>query len=200
MINIGVLISGGGSNLQAVIDACEYGVLKGLARVVVVVSNKTDAFGLERAKMHDIPSKFIDPRGFADNASYCAKITEEMKKRNVELVCLAGFMRMVDPGLITAFRGKVINIHPALLPNYGGKGMYGHFVHEAVIKAGEKESGATVHWVNEVYDSGPVILQKKVPVMTDDTPAALAKRVLEVEHLIYPEAIRMLVDRGEIRR
>jgi phosphoribosylglycinamide formyltransferase 1 len=199
MINLGLLISGGGSNLQSVIDACEYGVLKGLAGVVVVISNKMDAFGLERAKMHDIPTKYIDPRAFADNAAFCAKVTDEMKKRNVELVCLAGFMRMIDPALITAFKGKVINIHPALLPNYGGKGMYGHYVHEAVIKAGEKESGATVHWVNEHYDNGPIVLQRKVPVLTDDTPATLAKRVLEVEHQIYPEAIKMLIDAGRVR-
>ena len=160
MINIGVLVSGSGTNLQALIDACEYGILKGLAEVSVVISNRRDAFGLERAKMHDIPAVFIDTGIFAENAAFCAKMTLELKKRNVELVCLAGFMRMIDPSLIKAFKGKVLNIHPALLPKFGGKGMYGHYVHEAVIKSGEKESGATVHWVDARtarVTTGPIV-------------------------------------------
>jgi phosphoribosylglycinamide formyltransferase-1 len=200
MINIGLLVSGGGTNLQAVIDACEYGILKGIAKVAVVISNKRGAFGVERAKMHGIPAVFIDPGIFADNAAFCAKMTQELKKRNVGLVCLGGFMRMIDPCLIKAFKGKVLNIHPALLPKFGGKGMYGHYVHEAVIKAGEKESGATVHWVDENYDNGPIVLQKRVSVLTDDTPSTLSKRVLEVEHEIYPEAIKTVIDRGDIRK
>ena len=199
MINIGVLVSGGGTNLQSLIDACEYGILKGIAKIAVVISNRRDAFGLERAKMHDIPAVFIDPGIFADNKAFCAKTTQELKKRNVELVCLAGFMRMIDPSFIKAFKSKMLNIHPALLPKFGGKGMYGHFVHEAVIKAGEKESGATVHWVDENYDNGPIVLQKRVSVLTDDTPSTLSKRVLEVEHEIYPEAVKMVIDRGDVR-
>jgi phosphoribosylglycinamide formyltransferase-1 len=117
----------------------------------------------------------------------------ELRHRNVELVCLAGYMRKLEKSFIDAFRGRIINIHPALLPKFGGEGMYGHFVHEAVINAHETESGATVHWVNEEYDSGAAIIQQKVPVLADDTPEELAKRVLKVEHKIYPEAILKII-------
>ena len=187
MIKIGVLISGGGSNLQSIIDACESGILKGKAQVSVVISNRADAFGLERAKKKGIPAEFIDRKKHADAMSFCAAIKNELEKHNVELLCLAGFLSKLEPNLVKSF--KIVNIHPALLPKYGGKGMYGHHVHEAVVKAGEKESGATVHWVDEHYDHGNIILQEKVAVLAGDTPEALAARVLKVEHKIYPEAI-----------
>src|SRR3989339_417624 len=183
MKNIGVLISGGGSNLQAIIDACESGILKGLARVAVVVSNRADAYGLERAEKHKIPAFFFNPRDFNANSAYCSMISGELRKHKVDIVCLAGYMSLIDPCLLNDFKNKIINIHPALLPKYGGKGMYGHHVHEAVIAAGESESGVTVHWVNEVYDSGEIILQRKVPVLINDTPEELAARVLAVEHI-----------------
>lgn len=191
MTRLGVLVSGGGSNLQAIIDACEKGILKGKAEVAVVISNKAEAFGLERAKKHGIPAVLIDKRSCADAGSFCAEIQKELVKNKVDLVCLAGYLLKLEPGIVQGF--KIINIHPALLPKYGGKGMYGHFVHEAVIAAGEKESGATVHWVDEHYDNGKIVMQEKVSVLNDDTPEALAKRVLEVEHKIYPEAILKII-------
>jgi len=192
-VKIGVLVSGGGTNLQAIIDACESGILKGLAEIVVVISSRPDAYALERAQKHGIHSKPITRRNFDNDASFCAAIAEELKAHSVDLVCLAGFVHMISPEFISRFQGKILNIHPALLPKYGGKGMYGHHVHNAVIKAREKESGATVHWVDEHYDHGDIIIQKKVPVLPDDNCESLAKRVLEAEHKIYPQAILKVI-------
>ncbi|MBN1823344.1 MAG: phosphoribosylglycinamide formyltransferase [Endomicrobiales bacterium] len=184
---LGVLISGGGSNLQSIIDACENGILAGKAEVAVVISNKSDAYGLERAKKHKIPAVYLDREKSADSMSYFKEVGGQLKKHGVDVVCLAGFLLKVEPGIVDAYR--VINIHPALLPKYGGKGMYGHHVHEAVINSGDKESGATVHSVDNEYDHGSIIMQERVRVEPDDTPETLAKRVLEVEHRIYPKAI-----------
>ncbi len=181
--------------MQAIIDSCESGILKDIAEIAAVISNKADAYALERAKKHGIYSKCIDRKNFQGNAEFCLEIAKELKNREVELICLAGYLCMITPELIKEFKGNVINIHPALLPKFGGKGMYGHHVHETVLKSGEKESGATVHWVNEIYDNGEIIIQKKVPVIAGDTPETLAKRVLEVEHKIYPEAIKIVIDK-----
>jgi phosphoribosylglycinamide formyltransferase 1 len=194
MLRLGVLISGGGSNLQAIIDACGFGILNGIAEVAAVISNKKDAYGLARAKKHNIPAIFIDSKACKDSISFCEETKKELLKHKIDLVCLAGYLLKLEPDLVRSF--KIINIHPALLPKYGGKGMYGHFVHEAVIKVGDKESGATVHWVDEHYDHGAIILQEKVPVLPEDTPQTLAKKVLEVEHKIYPEAILKLINQN----
>jgi phosphoribosylglycinamide formyltransferase-1 len=193
---IGVLVSGGGTNLQAIIDACSNGVLRGLAEVAVVVSNKVDAFALERAKKAGIPGIFIDRKLFADGASYCSAIADELQKHDVQLVCLAGFLLKLDPCLIHIYPGRVLNIHPALLPKFGGKGMYGHHVHEAVVAAQETESGPTVHIVDEEYDHGKIVMQKRVPVHPADTPDDVAQRVLAVEHKIFPEAIKKVIERN----
>ena len=189
LLQLGVLVSGSGSNLQAIIDSCESGILQGKARVCVVISNRRDAFALERARKHSIDALYIDA------ASNCcdAVILSELRKRNAGLVCLAGYMQKIPASVVAAFHGKIINIHPALLPKYGGKGMYGHHVHEAVLAANENESGATVHFVDDEYDHGNIILQRRVPVLTGDTCKTLAARVLEVEHQIYPEAIAALI-------
>jgi phosphoribosylglycinamide formyltransferase-1 len=191
MERLGVLVSGSGSNLQAILDACSFGVLKGKAEVAVVISNKKDAYGLERARKCGVPAVFIDRKESAGPAEYCDKIRAELLKHGTGLVCLAGFLLKLEPNLTASFR--IINIHPALLPKHGGKGMYGHFVHEAVIASGEKESGATVHWVDEHYDHGGAILQAKVPVLAGDTPETLAARVLETEHEIFPKAILKVI-------
>lgn len=194
---IGVLVSGGGSNLQAIIDSCATGILSGRAEVVLVIANKADAYGLERARKHNIDAVFLDRTQYADSAAYCRRIGEELKLRQVDLVCLAGYLLKVAPALVQAYHGRILNIHPALLPKYGGKGMYGHHVHEAVIAAGEKESGVTVHFVDEEYDHGSVIVQRRVPVLPTDTADDVARRVLVEEHKAYPEAISIVL--GAVR-
>jgi phosphoribosylglycinamide formyltransferase 1 len=192
---IGVLISGGGTNLQAIIDSCESGILKDTGEVAAVISNRAGAFGLERAKKHNIPAVFIDPKRSDNSKIYCAELTKEFKKYKVDLICLAGFLSKLEKNFVKEFKGRILNIHPALLPKFGGKGMYGHHVHEAVIAAGDSCSGATVHWVDEEYDHGNIVKQGKVPVFGIDTPETLAKRVLEVEHEIYPEAIKSVIEK-----
>ncbi|OGS18658.1 MAG: phosphoribosylglycinamide formyltransferase [Elusimicrobia bacterium RIFOXYA2_FULL_50_26] len=189
LLQIGVLASGSGSNLQAIIDSCDSGVLRGKARVCVVLSNRRDAFALERARKHSIDAIYID------TASCCCDklMLSELQKRNTGLVCLAGYMQKISPVIVAAFPERIINIHPALLPLFGGKGMYGHHVHEAVLSANEKESGATVHFVDDEYDHGSIILQRRVPVLAGDTCKTLAARVLEVEHRLYPEAIAAII-------
>ncbi|MFN3966962.1 MAG: phosphoribosylglycinamide formyltransferase [Endomicrobiia bacterium] len=191
-IKIGILVSGGGTNLQAIIDSCESGYIPG--KVVIVISNKKDAYALERAKKHNIPALFINPKDYKDMDEYSEKLAEELIKREVDLVCLAGFLLKISPGFIKKFENRIMNIHPALLPCFGGPGMYGHHVHEAVIKSGVKISGCTVHFVDEEYDHGPIIIQKAVEVKDDDTPETLAERILKEEHKIYPEAIKLFAE------
>ena len=192
-IKIGVLVSGGGTNLQAIIDSCESGYIPG--RVVVVISNRKDAYALERAKKHNIPALFINPKDYRNLDEYSEKIAEELIKKEVDLVCLAGFLLKLSPEFVRKFKNRIMNIHPALLPSFGGPGMYGHHVHEAVIKSGVKITGCTVHFVDEEYDHGPIILQKAVEVKDDDTPEKLAERVLKEEHKIYPEAIKLFAEK-----
>ncbi len=188
-IKIGVLASGGGTNLQSIIDACQSNYIPG--KVVVVISNRKDAYALERAKNHKIDALFINRKDFATNRDYAEKLVEELEKRKVDLVCLAGFLLLLDSLLVAKYKNRLMNIHPALLPSFGGKGMYGHHVHQAVIDYGCKISGCTVHFVDEKYDHGPIILQRVVPVMDDDTLDSLADRVLKEEHKVYPEAIML---------
>ena len=190
---LAVLVSGGGSNLQAIIDACEQNKIN--AEVTVVVSNRDKIYALERAKKHKIEAIVVLQKDFSDKTIYSQYISDELKKRNIDLVCLAGYLLKLEPNFINTFKGRVINIHPALLPKFGGDGMYGHLVHETVLKAKEKESGPTVHFVDEIYDNGEIILQKKVPVLQGDTPDTLAKRILEQEHKIYPEAIKKVISK-----
>lgn len=186
-LRIAVLVSGSGSNLQSIIDAVENHTLT--SQIVSVISNKEDAFGLERAKTHHIPAYFINPK----EERYDEKLLVRLQEDQVDLVVLAGYLKIVDANLIKAYRGRIINIHPSLLPKFGGKGYYGIRVHEAVLAAGESESGATVHFVDEGVDTGKTILQKTVPVYETDTPQLLQQRVLhEVEHKILVEAIKKL--------
>ncbi|OGR84050.1 MAG: phosphoribosylglycinamide formyltransferase [Elusimicrobia bacterium RIFCSPHIGHO2_01_FULL_64_10] len=191
-IPIGVLISGGGSNLQAIIDAARAPLLE-RARVAVVISNKAGAYGLERARKAGIDALALDPKDFPSRTDYFSRIISELEDRRVRVVCLAGFLLKLEPNIVARYSGRILNIHPALLPKFGGKGMYGHFVHEAVLRAGEKESGCTVHVVDAEFDHGPVLLQRKVPVLPGDTPETLAERVLKEEHACYPEAIALLL-------
>src|SRR3989339_602797 len=149
---IGVLVSGGGTDLQSIIDACESGQIPG--EVAVVISSKKDAFALERAKKHNIQGVFIDRKQCKNINEYSEKILAELKKRNAHLVCLAGFLLKIAPVLIKEYKNRIMNIHPALLPSFGGEGMYGHHVHEAVIASGVKFTGPTVHFVDEEYVRG----------------------------------------------
>ncbi len=191
-LKIGVLVSGSGTNLQAIIDSCESGYIPG--KVVIVISNRKDAYALERAKKHNIPALFINPKEYKNLDEYSEKIADELIKKEVDLVCLAGFLLKLSSGFIKKFKNRIMNIHPALLPSFGGKGMYGHHVHSAVINSGVKISGCTVHFVDEEYDHGQIVLQKAVEVKDDDTPETLAERVLKEEHKIYPEAIKLFAE------
>ncbi|MBN2058671.1 MAG: phosphoribosylglycinamide formyltransferase [Candidatus Saganbacteria bacterium] len=187
MLNLGVLISGRGSNLQAIIDACEKGGIP--AKVAVVISNKPDAFGLERAKKHDIPAAVFDPKQYPDKNTYELEIVKTLKQHKVGLVCLAGYMRIVGEVLLEHYQGKMINIHPALLPAFPGL-----HVQQAALDHGVKVSGATVHFVDEGCDTGPIICQAAVPVKEGDTEEALSARILEQEHKIYPQAIKLFAE------
>jgi phosphoribosylglycinamide formyltransferase-1 len=190
-LKLGVLISGSGRSLQNLIDRIADGSL--LARVQVVISSHPDVLGLERARKAGIPTVVIPYKDFTDVESFSRAITAELDRRGVDLVVMAGFLRRwVFP---TAYEGRVLNIHPALLPKHGGKGFYGHHVHEAVLRAGDAESGCTVHFADHHYDRGPILVQKRVPVMPGDTPDTLAARVFEAECEAYPEAIRLYAER-----
>ncbi len=191
-LNIGVLVSGGGTNLQSIIDACEQGFIPG--KVVVVISNKKEAYALERAKKHNIQAIHLNPKDFSSRYEYYEKICNCLERKSVNLVCLAGFLLKVENPLLERFKGCIMNIHPALLPCFGGKGMYGHYVHEAVLESGAKFSGCTVHLVDEKYDHGPIIVQRIVPVDDNDTPESLAERVLKEEHKAFPEAIKLFAE------
>ena len=187
MINVGVLISGRGSNLQAIIDASEK--KKTPAKVVVVVSNRPDAYGLERAKKHKTPTAVFEPNNFPDKNTYELEIVKTLKEHKVDLLCLAGYMRIVGPVLLEHYQGRMMNIHPALLPSFPGLN-----VQKAAIDHGVKVSGATVHFVDEGCDTGPIIVQAAVPVLENDTEETLSARILEQEHRIYPEAIKLFAE------
>lgn len=184
MLKIGVLASGRGSNFQAIIDAIEKGGLKAL--IEILITDNPSAFAIERAKKHNIKYLFINPKEFATKDDFFKKIADELKTRGIELVILAGFMRIVRKPLTDAFQNRIMNIHPALLPAFPGL----HSQKQA-LDYGVKISGCTVHFVDEGMDTGPVIIQAAVPVLPDDTEDTLSERILSFEHKIYPEAIRL---------
>lgn len=192
MKRIGVLVSGGGSNLQAIIDSIGNGKIE--AELAVVISNKPGVFALERAARYGIPAVVVNHREYLTIKEFTRAIMNNLEKYRVDLVCLAGFLRILDRILTDAYPNRVLNIHPALLPAFGGKGMYGHHVHEAVIASGAKYSGATVHMVTPETDVGPIILQGIVEISDNDTPLSLAEKVLSIEHRIYPEAIKLVLE------
>lgn len=182
---IGVLASGGGSNLQALIDAHARGDLP--AAVVVVISNNSKAGALERARRHDIPALHISAK---THDAPDAAILAALQAHDVDLVVLAGYMKLLSPRVLRAYEGRVLNIHPGPLPEFGGQGMYGRHVHEAVLARGAKSSGPTVHIVDEHYDEGPILAHRPVPVEPDDTPETLSERVLAAEHDLFWRVIR----------
>ncbi|HDY90504.1 MAG TPA: phosphoribosylglycinamide formyltransferase [bacterium] len=191
-LKLGVLASGGGTNLQSIIDRSLDGSIS--ADVILVVSNNSKAKTLERAANHGIDALHISAvtEGSAEGAD--RRIAAEMVSRGVDIVVLAGYMKKIGPELLNAYNEKIINIHPALLPKFGGDGMFGMRVHEAVIAAGEKESGPTVHYVDEIYDHGSIVGQMKVPVYSGDSPEELQKRVLVKEHELYPQVIQKIAE------
>lgn len=187
-LKIGVLASTRGTDLQAIIDEIETGRLD--AEIACVISNKKDAYALDRARNHGIAAFFIEQKG-KQREDFDREVAAELEKRGAELVCLIGYMRILSEWFVNKFRGRIMNVHPSLLPKFAG-GMDIN-VHEQVIKAGEKESGCTIHFVTEEVDGGPVILQKKVPVLPNDTAETLKERVQAAEKIAYPEAIRLFM-------
>ncbi len=185
-----VLVSGSGSTLQNFIDLQERGELP--IEIVYVISSRKDAYGITRALNHGIPTAAICRKDFANWEEFNESVSRTIDNINPDLILLAGYMSLIrlDP----KYKRKIMNVHPALLPKYGGKGMYGHHVHEAVIKNGETKTGATVHFVDEEYDTGPIILQKDIEVRDNDTPETLAQRVQALEREIYPEAVRLFAE------
>jgi phosphoribosylglycinamide formyltransferase 1 len=181
---IAVLISGSGSNLQAIIDASERGEIP--CRVGIVISNKADAYGLSRARKHGIPTEVVDHKGFATREEFDARLVEVIRESGADLVCLAGFMRILTPVIIRAFPNRILNIHPALLPSFPGTHGPGQ-----ALAYGVRFSGCTVHYLDEGVDTGPIVVQAVVPVYDDDTEDTLAARILVQEHRIYPMAIRL---------
>ena len=186
-LKVGVLISGRGSNLQALLDACADPAFP--ARIALVISNVAGAQGLERAEAAGVATCVIDHKRFPSREAFDAKMDEALRDAGVELICLAGFMRLLSTGFVESWRGKMINIHPSLLPAF--KGLR---THAQALAAGVKQHGCTVHWVTPDLDGGPTILQGTVPVLEDDTEEILAERVLAVEHRLYPQALRLIAE------
>lgn len=192
-LKLGVLVSGNGSNLQAIIDNIKAGKLN--ASIEIVISSREGAYALTRAKNNDVKSVAICPENYGSKYEYEEAMIERLKEAGVDLVVLAGFIKVLSPHFVRAFAGRIINIHPSLIPSFCGRGFYGILVHKAVLEYGVKVTGATVHFVDEGTDTGPIILQKAVEVKDDDTPEILAKRVLEIEHELLPEAIRLYAEK-----
>ena len=192
-LRLGVLVSGRGSNLQAIIDASETGRIDAI--VAIVISDVADAYALERARTHGIEAAFVDPRQFNIREDFDAAVIDLLRKREVDLLCLAGFMRLLSPQFVREFQHRIMNIHPALLPAFPGL-----HVQRKALQHGVKFSGCTVHFVDEGTDTGPIIIQAVVPVLDDDTEESLSARILAHEHQIYPRAIQLFAEgRLEVR-
>jgi len=192
LLKLGVFASGRGSNFAAILKAIDVGRLN--ASVQILISNNTDAKAQDLARERGIPTQVINKPDFPDRPAFLQPLQEALRSNSVEFICLAGYMKKIPDEIIREYHHRILNVHPALLPSFGGKGMYGHHVHEAVLQQGCKVSGVTVHLVDEVYDQGPVVAQRCVPVEEDDTPDTLAARVLKVEHELFPEAIQLFAE------
>ena len=187
MVNIAVFVSGGGTNLQSLIDSIERKEING--EIKLVVSNRMKAYGLERARNHNIKAECIKDQDL---------LISRLKEEKIDLIVLAGYLAIISPSLVSLYKNKIINIHPSLIPSFCGTGYYGLKVHEAALERGVKVTGATVHFVDEGTDTGPIILQKAVEVLPDDTPKSLQQRVMEqAEWKILPQAINMIANGGE---
>ncbi len=186
-MNIAVFASGRGSNFQAILEAIRNGTLP--ARVCLLLSNSAQAGALELARSRNIATAHVSRKHFDSDGTFADAMLRTLRDHNADFIALAGYLKLVPPSVVHQFRNRIVNIHPALLPAFGGRGMYGHHVHEAVLASGAKLSGATVHLVDAEYDRGPIVAQQSVPVLPDDTPDALAARVLNVEHTLYPSTL-----------
>ena len=188
MKKIAVFVSGGGSNFKAI----HHQIIQGniLGKIVMVFSNNPNCGAIKFAEENSIPIFIINAARYPNAHPRDESLLETCLKAEIDLICLAGFMKMLPQNIVKHYEYKILNIHPGLLPEFGGKGFYGTRVHEAVINTGKRESGATVHFVDEIYDHGPIILQKKVEVMETDTPESLAARVLKLEHELFPEVVK----------
>ena len=193
MLNIAVFGSGRGSNFSAILGAIQREEITN-ARIRLVVSNNPGAGILQIARVNSIPSLHISQKQFTTEKEFSAKVLDELRNYEIDFIVLAGYMKRLPAAVINRFRNRIINIHPALLPKFGGAGMYGMHVHEAVIAAGERVSGATVHFVDEEYDHGAIVMQRELDVLPGETPESLAARVLKLEHRLYPDAIRLFAE------
>ena len=199
-MKIAVFVSGGGTNLQAIIDNTKDGILKDI-EIALVLSSSKEAYALERAADNGIKSVVVSRKDFASIEEWDEKVVSEVEKSGAELIVLAGYLSLLGPKIVSKYSNRIINIHPALIPSFCGAGMYGIRPHRAALAKGVKVSGATVHFVNENYDEGPILLQKAVDVLADDTPETLQRRIMEqCEWKILPQAIKLIADgRVEIK-
>ncbi len=192
-LRIAVFASGSGTNLEAILQAIESGTLQDV-NVTAVISNKASAKALDRAASRGIATAVLNPGSFADETAYVAALNEVFVKQDVNFVTLAGYLKKIPLPVVRQFQDRMLNIHPSLLPAFGGKGMYGSKIHQAALDRGVRWTGVTVHFVDEAYDTGPIMLQRTVPVYQTDTVESLAARVLAVEHQIFPEALRLVAE------
>ena len=192
-IRISVMVSGGGTNLQALIDSIEKGSQTD-TEIVLVLSSRDDAYALERADKAGIKTAVVSKKDYPDDTAFNEKLIKTLENAKTDLIVLAGYMSILPPEVIKKYPNRIINIHPSLIPKHCGKGFYGLRVHKSVIEAGDKVSGATVHFVDEGVDTGEILLQREVPVKEGDDENTLAARVLEVEHIILPEAVRLFCE------
>ena len=195
-MNIAIFASGRGSNFQAILSAIDAGLLS--ARVTVLISNRSDAAALDIARTRKIQTSHLSQKMFPSEEALVEAMLNVLSQQRAELLVLAGYMKKIPLQVVRRYRNRIVNIHPALLPLFGGAGMYGHFVHEAIIASGMKVSGATVHLVDEEYDRGPIVMQKTVEIIQEDTPDLLAAKVLKIEHEIYPLALKAFAE-GKVK-
>lgn len=191
-MKLAILVSGRGSNMVAIVDACERGDLS--ASVELVISNNKDSLALVSAQDKNIKTAHIGSSTYPEPDALDQAMTDALNEQNIDLVLLAGFMKKIGPKVLSSYRGRIINIHPSLLPKFGGKGMFGINVHSAVLAAGEKESGVTIHLVDGEYDEGAILAQQTVSIAAGETSASLAAKVLKVEHVLFAETIQKIVD------